>query len=223
MTHYSRASICILFLSFTDCVTLKLLSFSSREGNGTPLQYSCLENPMDGGAWKAAVHRVAEGQTQLSNFTFTFYFHALEKGMATHFSVLTWRIPGMGEPGGLPSMGSHRVGHNWSDLAAAAAASLDLRVLRIKTGFTLKDSFYMCEPCKYMYITSNGAWDMKRILLNINATKSNTGLRQGRIWVWNLVCLQYKFSHLYIDSPRPTVVSQTELCNAHIFPRLQAI
>ena len=82
------------------------------EGNGTPLQYSCLENPMDGGAWKPAVHRVAEGQTRLSDFTFTFHFHALEKEMATHSSVLAWRIPGMGEPHGLPSMGSHRVGHN---------------------------------------------------------------------------------------------------------------
>ena len=92
-----------------------------REGNGTPLQYSCLENPMDGGAWKAAVHGVAEGRTQLSDFTYTFYFHALEKEMATHSSVLAWRIPGMGEPGGLPSMGSHRVGHDWSDLAAVAA------------------------------------------------------------------------------------------------------
>ena len=66
------------------------------EGNGTPLQYSCLENPMDGGAWKAAVHGVAEGRTRLSNFTFTFHFHALEKDMATHSSVLAWRIPGMG-------------------------------------------------------------------------------------------------------------------------------
>ena len=92
-----------------------------REGNGTPLQYSCLQNPMDGGAWKAAVHGVAEGRTQLSDFTYTFYFHALEKEMATHSSVLAWRIPGMGEPGGLPSMGSHRVGHDWSDLAAVAA------------------------------------------------------------------------------------------------------
>ena len=91
-----------------------------REGNGTPLQYSCLENPMDGGAWKAAVHGVAEGQTRLSNFTFTFHFHALEKAMATHSSVIAWRIPGTGEPGGLLSMGSHRVGHDWSDLAAAA-------------------------------------------------------------------------------------------------------
>ena len=88
--------------------------------SGTPLQYSCLENPMDGGAWWAAVHGVAEGRTQLSDFTFTFHLHALEKEMATHSSVLAWRIPGTGEPDGLPSMGSHRVGHNWSDLAAAA-------------------------------------------------------------------------------------------------------
>ena len=91
-----------------------------REGNGTPLQYSFLENPMDGGAWKAAVHGVTEGQTRLIDFTFTFHFHALEKEMATYSSVLAWRIPGTGEPGGLPSMGSHRVGHDRSDLVAAA-------------------------------------------------------------------------------------------------------
>ena len=82
------------------------------EGNGTPLQYSCLENPMDGGAWKAALHGVVKSQTRLSDFTLTFHFHALEKEMATHSSVLAWRIPGKGEPGGLPSMGSHRVGHD---------------------------------------------------------------------------------------------------------------
>ena len=82
------------------------------EGNGNPLQYSCLENPMDRGAWWAAVHGVAKSWTQLSNFTFTFHFHALEKEMATHSSILAWRIPGTAEPGGLPSMGSHRVGHN---------------------------------------------------------------------------------------------------------------
>ena len=75
----------------------------SGEGNGTPLQYSYLENPMDGGAWKAAVHGVAEGWAQLSDFTFPFHFPALEKEMATHSSVLAWRIPGMEEPGGLPS------------------------------------------------------------------------------------------------------------------------
>ena len=79
---------------------------------------------MDGGAWWAAVHEVAKSRTRLSDFTFTFHFYALEKEMATHSSVLVWRIPGMGELGGLPSMGSHRVGHDWSDLAAAAAASI---------------------------------------------------------------------------------------------------
>ena len=82
------------------------------EGNGNPLQYSCLETPMDAGAWWAAVHGVAKSRTQLNDFTFTFHFHALEKEMATHSSVLAWRIPGTGEPGGLLSMGSHRVGHD---------------------------------------------------------------------------------------------------------------
>ena len=85
-----------------------------RNDLGTPLQYSCLETPTGGGAWWAAVHGVAEGRTWLSDITFTFHFHALEKEMATHSSVLAWRIPGMGEPGGLTSMGSHRVGHNWA-------------------------------------------------------------------------------------------------------------
>ena len=98
-----------------DKVMSPLFNMLSRfvigEGNGTPLQYSCLENHVDGGAWKAAVHGVAKSQTWLSNFTFTFHFHALEKEMATHSSVLAWRMPGTGEPGGLPSMGSHRVGH----------------------------------------------------------------------------------------------------------------
>ena len=79
---------------------------------GTPLQYSCLENPMDGGAWWAAVHGVATSRTRLSDFTFTLRFHALEKEMATHSRTLAWRIPGTGEPGGLPSMGSLRVGHD---------------------------------------------------------------------------------------------------------------
>ena len=82
------------------------------EGSGTPLQYSCLENPTDRGAWRAAVHGVAEGRTRLSDFTFTFHFPALEKEMATHSSVRAWRIPETGEPGGLPSMGSRRVGHD---------------------------------------------------------------------------------------------------------------
>ena len=82
------------------------------EGNDTPLQNSCLENPMDGGAWWAAVHGVAKSRTRLRDFTFTFHFHALEKERATHSSVLAWRIPGTGEPGGLTSVGLHRVGHD---------------------------------------------------------------------------------------------------------------
>ena len=88
-----------------------------------PLQYSCLENPMDGGAWQAAVHGVSKSLTRLSDFTLTFHFHALEKEMATHSGILAWRIPGTGEPGGLPSMGLHRVKHDRSDLAAAASFS----------------------------------------------------------------------------------------------------
>ena len=101
---------------------LKSFKLIDGEGSGTPLQYSCLENPMDGGAWWAAVHGVTTSQIWLSNFTFTFHFHALEKEMATHSSVLAWRIPETGELGGLPSMVLHRVRHDWSDLAAAAAA-----------------------------------------------------------------------------------------------------
>ena len=81
-------------------------------GDGTPLQYSCLENPMDGGAWGATVNEVTKSWTRLSDFPFTFHFHALEKEMATYSSVLAWSIPGTGEPGGMPSMGSHRVGHD---------------------------------------------------------------------------------------------------------------
>ena len=95
---------------------------STGEGNGTLLQYSCLENPMDGGDWWAAVHGVAKSRAQLSNFTFTFHFHASEKEMATHSSVLAWRIPGTEEPSGLLPMVLHRVGHDWSNLAAAAVA-----------------------------------------------------------------------------------------------------
>ena len=89
--------------------------------------YSCLENPMDGGAWWAAVHGVAKSRRQLSDFTFIFHFHALEKEMAIHSSVLAWRIPGTGEPHGLLSMGSHRVGQDWSNLAAAI-----LKVMQIE-------------------------------------------------------------------------------------------
>jgi len=104
--------ILILSLLNFSLLVLAIPRMYSREGNGTPLQYFYLENPMDGGGWWATVHGVAKSQTQLSSFTFIFHFHALEKEMATHSSILAWRIPGTGEPGGLPSMGSHRVGHN---------------------------------------------------------------------------------------------------------------
>ena len=87
---------------------------------------------MDGEAWWAAVHGVAKSQIRLSDFTFTFHFHALEKEMATHSSVLAWRIPGTREPGGLPSLGLHRVGYYLSDLTGAAAVS--------------KSSLNLCEP-----------------------------------------------------------------------------
>ena len=93
-----------------------------RQWQPTPILLP--ENPMNGGARKAAVHGVAKSWTQLSDFIFTFHFHALEKEMATHSSALAWRIPGTGEPGGLPSMGLHRVTHDWSDLAAAVVAVL---------------------------------------------------------------------------------------------------
>ena len=102
---FVRVAVCV-------CICFPYHCIAGACPHDTPLQYSCLENPMDGGAWKAAVHEVAEGQTRLSHFTFTFHFHALEKEMATHSSVLAWRIPGMEEPGGLPSTGSHRVGHD---------------------------------------------------------------------------------------------------------------
>ena len=101
-----------------------LALLNSRTGKAmAPHSSTRLENPMDGGAWWATVHGVTKSQTRLSDFAFTFHFHALEKEMATHSSVLAWRIPGTGEPGGLPSMRSHRVRYDWNDLAAAAANS----------------------------------------------------------------------------------------------------
>ena len=105
-------SLYLKILNSTSCAKAFSPNKVTLEGNGNPLQYSCLENSIDGGAWKAAIRRVAEGRTRLSDFTFTFHFHALEKEMATHSSALAWRIPGMGEAGGLPSMGLHRVGHD---------------------------------------------------------------------------------------------------------------
>ena len=117
-----------------------ILQKRNGEGNGNPLQYSCLENPMDGGAWKAAVHGVAKSQERLSDFTFTFHFHALEKEMATHSSILAWRIPGTEEPSRLLSMVSHRVGHDWSDLAAAATQKRKLQLKETRDLFKVIQS-----------------------------------------------------------------------------------
>ena len=104
-------------LRYADDITL------IRDGKGTPLQYSCLENPRDGRTWWAAVHAVAKSWIWLNDFTFTFHFHALKKEMATLSSFLAWKIPGTREPGGLPSMGSHRAGHDWSDLSSSNSSS----------------------------------------------------------------------------------------------------
>ena len=132
------------------------------EGNGTPLQYPCLENPMDGGTWWAAVHGVAKSQIRLSVFTFTFHFHALEKEMATHFSVFAWRIPGTAGPGGLPSMGSHRVRHDWSDLAAAADPDNYNGVIT-----HLEPDILECEvKWALESITTNKAVEMMEVQLN---------------------------------------------------------
>ena len=107
-----------------------MLSLHFGEGNDTPLQYSCLENPMEGGAWWAAVNGVSKSRTRLSDFIFTFHFHALEKEIATRSSLLAWRIPGMGEPGGLPSMGSHRVGYDsWAAVYGVTQSRIRLKRL----------------------------------------------------------------------------------------------
>ena len=98
-----------------------------------------------------AVHGVAKSRTRLSDFTFTFHFHALQKEMATHSIVLAWRIPGTGDPSGLPSLGSHRVGHDWSDLAAAAAASSPL-------SYELSTVVYFFQKCTIITCNSVYEW-----------------------------------------------------------------
>ena len=194
------------------------------EGNGIPLQYFCLENPMDGGAWKAAVHGVAEGRTQLSDFTLTFHFHALEKEMATHSSVLAWRIPGTGEPGGLLSMGSHRVGHDWSDLAAAIptflwfpfarntffhplafswSVSLDLKwVLCVCVCMCTQSCLTLCSPVDYSLSGSSVHGFSQARILEWAAISFSRGSSQPRDRTCiSCVCgwVLYQLSHL-VDS-----------------------
>ena len=137
---------------------------SGEGNNGNPLQYSCLENPLDRGAWWAAVHGVAKSRTRLSDFTCSFHFHVLEKEMVTHYSILAWRIPGMGEPGGLMSVGSHRVRHDWSDLATATAAARALYMIKknmhfhsvfTSATFSLGTTFCMKKSCYKIFRTWN--------------------------------------------------------------------
>ena len=113
------------------------------EDNGNSLQYSCLENPMEGGTQQAAVHGVTKSRTQLSDFTFIFHFHALEKEMATHSSVLTWRIPGTAETGRLLSMGSHRVGQRQQQ------QHVKLRFYTLHL-----NDFIVCQLCVFEFLLS---------------------------------------------------------------------
>ena len=154
------------------------------EGNGTPLQYCCLEKPMDGGAWWAAVHGVATSWTRLCDFTFTFHFHALEKEMATHCSVLAWRIPGTAEPGGLPSLGSHRVGHDWSDLAAAAYTRITYFKLTKPLSLVLLP-FYQCQ--------NRGLLRNYTQHFAITCKEKNMG-EKGYLWMYNWITLVYAWN-----------------------------
>ena len=168
-----------------------------------PLQYSCLENPMDWGAWKAVVHGVAEGRTWLSNLTFTFHFHALDKEMATHSSVLAWRIPGMGKPGGLPSIGSHRIGHDWSNLAAAAYIKyITNRNLQFSTGNSSQYSVmtYMGIEAKNksicICICIN---DLLCCIAGTNTTLQINYIHYIYIYIYICICI-YIYTHIYIPT-----------------------
>ena len=125
----------VLYKSFPLALSFTHSSVFIGEGNGNPLQYSCLENPMDRGAWQAAVHGVAKSRIRLNDFTFTFHFYALEQEMAIHSSILAWRIPGTGKPGGLPSLGSHRL----KRLSSNSSSSVFMSVLLFQ--------FILPSPC----------------------------------------------------------------------------
>ena len=135
---------------------------------------------MDRGAWEAAVHGVAKSRTRLSDFTFTFHFHALEKEMTAHSSVLAWRIPGIGEPGGLPSVVSYRVGHDWRDLAAAAAAAY--LTTKTKSAQILSSSFgSVCPPewnCLPKSVESTGKTEHPKLLLAVLSNKEVSFIHQ---------------------------------------------
>ena len=156
---------------------------------------------MDGGAWWAAVHGVAKSWTRLIDFTFTFHFPALEKEMATHPSILAWRIPGTGETRGLPSMGSHRVGHDWSDLAAAAAAAAAAEyTMRI----ILLLNTNSCAWCTVRPNQGDGVWSRERFIAGLS--KKNGRLVAKEPWTpqsfWQSVLKGEHFSEVREGLPR---------------------
>ena len=163
-------------VSYIGILTLPPTSLTSGEGNVTPLQYSCLEDPMDGGAWWAAVHGVANGRTRLSDFTFTFQSHALEKEMATHSSVLAWRIPGTAEPGALPSMESQ----SWPWLKRLSSSSSLTRglgqfdyYLSVKSGFPVHGiSLWRSNVIFYVKCSVQNLFKYKILLKTISTTRS---------------------------------------------------
>ena len=162
---------------------------------------------MEGGAWKAAVHGITEGRTQLSDFTFSFHFHALEKEMAPHSSILAWRILGMGEPGGLPSMGWHRVGHDWSDLAAAAASSLSIMSSKSLLVVSCVSEFHpfwgwiiFHMPC-FIYSSVGRHLDYFHTLAIMNNTAMNNGVQ---------ISLQVPAFNFFRYIPRSGIVGSYE-------------
>ena len=139
------------------CSLSYLVSFSG-EGNGNPLQYYCLENPMDGGAWKAAVRGVAKSRIRLSNFTFTFHFHALEKEMAAHSSVLAWRIPGTEEPGGLPSVFLPGESQGWGSLVGCRLWGRQSRTRLKRLSSSSSSNTDLRNMWPQSFVTENFTW-----------------------------------------------------------------
>ena len=199
--------IVVSFLPFMDLLK-NFLSYIgiepiNREGDGNPLQYSCLENPMGRGACWTAVHGVAKSRARLSDFTFTFYFHALEKEMASHSSVLAWRISGTEEPGGLPSMGLHRVGHDWSDLAAAEPINNVVTVL----GVQQRDS------ARHVHVSILPQTSLpSRLPLNIE--QSSLCWAVGPCWFY------FKYTSVYLSIPKSLTIPLSVLIFSFFLKRI---
>ena len=163
---------------------------------------------MDGGAWWAAIHGVARSRTRLSGFTLFFHFHALEKEMATHSSVLAWRIPGTGEPCGLPSMGSHRVGHDWGDLAAAAADFLGGPVVKSPPANAGDMGSIPCSRRLHMP-WGNKATEPQLMSLCSRARE----LQTTETWALYRACIQQQKKPLQWGARAPQLESSPTFCN----------